>query len=165
MVSRAAVDALIDQKRVKLVLDLKPALDADTLRERIRREMADMQPEEFFAELLRKLVPKNLVVPLAKEVDFHSKSYISKLTDTEIERLIKILKGMVFPITDYAPFEYAVVTAGGVSCDEVNRYTMESVKVKGLYFAGEVLDIDADTGGYNLQVAFSTGRLAGQLKK
>ncbi len=164
-VSRAAVDALIDQKRVKLVLDLKPALDADTLRERIRREMADMQPEEFFAELLRKLVPKNLVVPLAKEVDFHSKSYISKLTDTEIERLIKILKGMVFPITDYAPFEYAVVTAGGVSCDEVNRYTMESVKVKGLYFAGEVLDIDADTGGYNLQVAFSTGRLAGQLKK
>ena len=87
-VSRAAVDALIDQKRVKLVLDLKPALDADTLRERIRREMADMQPEEFFAELLRKLVPKNLVVPLAKEVDFHSKSYISKLTDTEIERLI-----------------------------------------------------------------------------
>ncbi len=57
------------------------------------------------------------------------------------------------------------MTAGGVSCDEVNRYTMESVKVKGLYFAGEVLDIDADTGGYNLQVAFSTGRLAGQLKK
>lgn len=164
-VSRAAVDALIDQKRVKLVLDLKPALDADTLRERIRREMSDMQPEEFFAELLRKLVPKNLVVPLAKEVDFHSKSYISKLTDTEIERLIKILKGMVFPITDYAPFEYAVVTAGGVSCGEVNRYTMESMKVKGLYFAGEVLDIDADTGGYNLQVAFSTGRLAGQLKK
>ena len=72
-------------------------------------------------------------MPLAKEVDFHSKSYISKLTDTEIERLIKILKGMVFPITDYAPFEYAVVTAGGVCCDEVNKYTMESLKVGGLY--------------------------------
>lgn len=164
-VSRDAVDALIEERHVKLVVDLKPALDADTLRERIRREMADMRPDEFFAELLRKLVPRNMVVPLAKEVDFHSKSYISKLTDTEIERLIKILKGMVFPIVDYAPFEYAVVTAGGVSCDEVNRYTMESTKVKGVYFAGEVLDIDANTGGYNLQIAFSTGRLAGQLKK
>lgn len=164
-VSRDAVDALIEERHVKLVVDLKPALDADTLRERIRREIADMRPDEFFAELLRKLVPRNMVVPLAKEVDFHSKSYISKLTDTEIERLIKILKGMVFPIVDYAPFEYAVVTAGGVSCDEVNRYTMESTKVKGVYFAGEVLDIDADTGGYNLQIAFSTGRLAGQLKK
>ncbi len=164
-VSRDAVDALIEERHVKLVVDLKPALDADTLRERIRREMSDMRPDEFFAELLRKLVPRNMVVPLAKEVDFHSKSYISKLTDTEIERLIKILKGMVFPIVDYAPFEYAVVTAGGVNCDEVNRYTMESTKVKGVYFAGEVLDIDADTGGYNLQIAFSTGRLAGQLKK
>ncbi|MBP3456348.1 MAG: NAD(P)/FAD-dependent oxidoreductase [Alistipes sp.] len=164
-VSRDAVDALIEERHVKLVVDLKPALDADTLRERIRREMADMRPDEFFAELLRKLVPRNMVVPLAKEVDFHSKSYISKLTDTEIERLIKILKGMVFPIVDYAPFEYAVVTAGGVNCDEVNRYTMESTKVKGVYFAGEVLDIDANTGGYNLQIAFSTGRLAGQLKK
>lgn len=163
--SRDAVDALIEERRVKLVLDLKPALDADTLRERIRREMADMRPDEFFAELLRKLVPRNMVVPLAKEVDFHSKSYIGKLTDKEIERLIKILKGMVFPIVDYAPFEYAVVTAGGVDCNEVNRYTMESTKVKGVYFAGEVLDIDADTGGYNLQIAFSTGRLAGQLKK
>lgn len=164
-VSRDAVDALIEERHVKLVVDLKPALDADTLRERIRREIADMRPDEFFAELLRKLVPRNMVVPLAKEVDFHSKSYISKLTDTEIERLIKILKGMVFPIVDYAPFEYAVVTAGGVSCDEINRYTMESTKVKGVYFAGEVLDIDANTGGYNLQIAFSTGRLAGQLKK
>lgn len=164
-VSRDAVDALIEERHVKLVVDLKPALDADTLRERIRREMSDMRPDEFFAELLRKLVPRNMVVPLAKEVDFHSKSYISKLTDTEIERLIKILKGMVFPIVDYAPFEYAVVTAGGVSCDEINRYTMESTKVKGVYFAGEVLDIDANTGGYNLQIAFSTGRLAGQLKK
>jgi predicted flavoprotein YhiN len=80
-------------------------------------------------------------------------------------RLVKILKGMAFPIVDYAPFQYAIVTAGGVDCSEVNKYTMQSERVKGLYFAGEVLDIDANTGGYNLQIAFSTGRLAGQLKK
>jgi predicted Rossmann fold flavoprotein len=163
--SRDAVDAIIDEKRVKIVVDLKPALDEETLIARIEREIAEMQPNEFFSELLRKLVPKQLVVPLAKEVDFHSKTYVSKLTDAEKLRLVKILKGMVFPISDYAPFQYAIVTAGGVDCSEVNKYTMESTLVKGLYFAGEVLDIDANTGGYNMQVAFSTGRLAGQLKK
>ena len=163
--SRDAVDALIDERKVKIVLDMKPALDEETLFDRIKREIAEMQPEEFFAELLRKLVPKNLVVPIARELDVHSKNYIRKVTDAEINRLIKVLKGMVFPITDYAPFEYAVVTAGGVCCDEVNKYTMESLKVGGLYLAGEVLDLDANTGGYNMQIAFSTGRLAGQLKK
>ena len=163
--SRDAVDALIEEKRVKIVVDMKPALDEETLFERIKREIAEMQPDEFFSELLRKLVPKHFVIPIAHELDIHSKNYIRKITDTEIHRLIKVLKGMVFPITDYAPFEYAVVTAGGVRCDEVNKYTMESLKVKGLYFAGEVLDLDANTGGYNMQIAFSTGRLAGQLKK
>lgn len=163
--SRDAVDALIDERKVKIMLDMKPALDEDTLFDRIKREIAEMQPEEFFSELLRKLVPKNLVMPIAHELDVHSKNYIRKVTDAEIRRLIKVLKGMVFPIVDYAPFEYAVVTAGGVCCDEVNKYTMESLKVKGLYFAGEVLDLDANTGGYNMQIAFSTGRLAGQLKK
>ena len=164
-VSRDAVDALIDERRVKLVLDMKPALTEEILTERIKREIEEMQPDEFFAELVRKLVPKPMVMPIARELDIHSKNYIRKVTEAEIRRLVKVLKGMVFPITDYAPFEYAVVTAGGVCCDEVNKYTMESLKVKGLYFAGEVLDIDANTGGYNLQIAFSTGRLAGQLKK
>lgn len=163
--SRDAVDALIEEKRVKMVIDLKPALTEEILTERIKREIEEMQPDEFFSELLRKLVPKHLVMPIAHEMDVHSKNYIRKVTDAEINRLVKILKGFVFPITDYAPFEYAVVTAGGVRCDEVNKYTMESLKVKGLYFAGEVLDLDANTGGYNLQIAFSTGRLAGQLKK
>lgn len=163
--SRDAVDALIEEKKVKIVLDMKPALTEEILFERIKREIAEMQPDEFFSELLRKLVPKHFVIPIAHELDIHSKNYIRKVTDAEIHRLIKVLKGMVFPITDYAPFEYAVVTAGGVKCDEVNKYTMESLKVKGLYFAGEVLDLDANTGGYNMQIAFSTGRLAGMLKK
>ena len=102
---------------------------------------------------------------LAQEVDIRANCYVGKITEEQITRLVRTLKGLTFPITDYAPFEYAVVTAGGVRCDEVNPYTMESLKVKGLYFAGEVLDIDANTGGYNLQIAFSTGRLAGSLKK
>ncbi len=164
-VSRDAVDALIDEKRVKLVVDLKPGLTEEMLRDRIERELQEMQPDEFFSELLRKLVPKPLVLPVANELDIHSKNYVRKLTEAEKMRLVKLLKGFVFPITDYAPFPFAVVTAGGIRCDEVNKYTMESLKVKGLYFAGEVLDLDANTGGYNLQIAFSTGRLAGLLKK
>lgn len=163
--SRDAVDALIDGKRVKLVLDLKPALSEEVLRERIARELAELEPTEFFGELLRKLVPKPLVMPLAQEMDIHSKSYVSKISEDQITRLVRTLKGLTFPITDYAPFEYAITTAGGVNCEEVNPYTMESLKVRGLYFAGEVLDLDANTGGYNLQIAFSTGRLAGMLKK
>ena len=163
--SRDAVDALLEEKSVKLELDLKPALTEEILRERIKREVAEMQPEDFFAELVRRLVPKPLVVPICKELDVHSRLYISKVSDKEFERLIKVLKGWSFPISDYAPFEYAVVTAGGVSCSEVNEYTMESLKIKGMYFAGEVLDVDANTGGYNLQIAFSTGHLAGLLKK
>ena len=163
--SRDAVDGLLEEKSVKIELDLKPALTEDILRERIKREVAEMRPEDFFAELVRRLVPKPLVVPICKELDVHSRLYISKVSDKEFERLIKVLKGWSFPIADYAPFEYAVVTAGGVSCSEVNEYTMESLKIKGMYFAGEVLDVDANTGGYNLQIAFSTGHLAGLLKK
>ena len=163
--SRDAVDALIDERRVKIVLDLKPALTPEILRERIHREIAGMPEEEFFAELMRKLVPKPMVMPLCRELDIQSKTYLKKIDDRLIDRLITVLKGFVLPVTDYAPFEYAVVTAGGVCCDEINRHTMESLKIKGLYFAGEVLDLDANTGGYNLQIAFSTGRLAGMLKQ
>ena len=118
--SRDAIDALLDEKSVKIELDLKPALTEDILRERIKREVAEMQPEECFAELVRRLVPKPLVVPICKELDVHSRLYISKVSDKEFERLIKVLKGWSFPISDYAPFEYAVVTAGGVSSSEVN---------------------------------------------
>ena len=164
-VSRDAVDALIAEKEVVLTLDLKSALTEEIIRERISREMEDMAPTEVFAELLRKLLPKPLIIPFAAELGVHSQTYVDRLTEEQIMALITMLKNYTFPIVDYAPFEYAVVTAGGVCCDEVNPLTMESLKIKGLYFAGEVLDIDANTGGYNLQIAFSTGRMAGMLKK
>lgn len=163
--SRDAVDALIDGRKVKLVLDLKSALTPEQLADRIRREIEQLSPTDMFSELLRKLVPRPMVLALAKELDVHSKTYISKVTEKELHRLAVVLKHYVFPITDYRPFTEAIVTAGGVDVGSVNRYTMESTLVRGLYFAGEVLDLDAATGGYNLQIAFSTGRLAGMLKK
>lgn len=162
--SRTAVDALIEGKKVELSIDLKHALDEDILLERIERETAALEPDSVMADLLRKLVPKELVMPVAKAIGSHPKRETKHLDESTISGLIKILKDFRIPISDYRPFDEAIVTAGGVNVAEVNPATMESRLVRGLYFAGEVLDLDANTGGYNLQIAFSTGRLAGETK-
>ncbi|MDR2890436.1 MAG: NAD(P)/FAD-dependent oxidoreductase [Alistipes sp.] len=163
--SRAAVDALIEEKKVEIALDLKPALTEEILLERIAREIAQLEPQAFAVELMRKLLPKNLIFTVADGAGVGIKTPVSRLTDEEIGRLVAAMKRVVFPIVDYGPWDEAIVTAGGVSTDQVDPQTLQSRLVKGLYFAGEVLDIDADTGGYNLQIAFSTGRLAAQLKQ
>lgn len=163
--SRAAVDALIDERQVEVVLDLKSALDEETLHARIARELEQLTPQSFAIELLRKMLPRNLVYFVAGQAEIHPKSYALRLTPEEIGRIIAAMKRVVFPISDYGPWEESIVTAGGVDTAEVDPETMQSRLVKGLYLAGEVLDLDADTGGYNLQIAFSTGRLAAQLKK
>ncbi len=162
--SRKAVDALIDGRKVELSLDLKPALDKQTLQDRITREMEALTPENPTSDLLRKLMPRELVMPIAKLADTHPKRQLKYFDDKVCNALIDALKDFRIPVTDYRPFEEAIVTAGGVAVSEVNPETMESKIVRGLYFAGEVLDIDANTGGYNLQIAFSTGRLAGRLR-
>lgn len=163
--SREAVDAVIDEKQVEVVLDLKPALNEDTLRARISRETEQLGPQAFAIELLRKMLPRNLVYFVAGQAGIHPKAFAARLTDKEIGLVIAAMKRIVFPISDYGPFEEAIVTAGGVDVEQVDPQTLQSKLVKGLYFAGEVLDLDADTGGYNLQIAFSTGRLASKLMK
>lgn len=162
--SRMAVDALIEERKVELSVDLKPALDKATLKERIARETAELGPEAPMADLLRRLMPKELVMPIARAVGGHPKRLLRQTGPQMTTDLIDILKDFRIPVSDYRPFQEAIVTAGGISVDEVNPATLESRRVRGLYFAGEVLDLDANTGGYNLQIAFSTGRLAGQLK-
>ena len=162
--SRMAVDALIEERKVELSVDLKPALDKATLKERIARETAELGPEAPMADLLRRLMPKELVMPIARAVGGHPKRLLRQAGPQMTTDLIDILKDFRIPVSDYRPFQEAIVTAGGISVDEVNPATLESRRVRGLYFAGEVLDLDANTGGYNLQIAFSTGRLAGQLK-
>ena len=163
--SRDAVDALIEGREVRIRLDLKPAVTEEMLRERIDREAEELAPTDFVGNLLRKLAPKAMAEALAAELGIPYKNYIGKLTDSHKEQLARLLKGFEIPITDYRPFTEAVVTAGGVSVGDVDPETMQSRLIGGLYFAGEVLDLDADTGGYNLQIEFSTGHLAGQLKK
>ncbi len=162
--SRSAVDAVIDERKVELALDLKPGMTEDVLRDRIAREVTELDEKAFTADLLRKLLPRGLVFFVANEAGVNPKTFAVRLTEEEIGRLIGAMKRAVFPIVDYGPWEQAIVTAGGVSLAEVDPETLQSRLVKGLYFAGEVLDLDADTGGYNLQIAFSTGRLASQLR-
>lgn len=160
--SRTAVDALSDSNRVEAVIDLKPALSAEKLRNRIGREMASLGNEASVKLLLQKLLPSQLRQIMAKKAALPLSLPLGKLSAQDTERLVSVLKGWRFPVRDYRPFTEAIVTAGGVDLSEVDPLTLESRKIGGLYFAGELLDIDADTGGYNIQVAFSTGYLAGK---
>lgn len=162
--SRMAVDALIEDKTVELSIDLKSALDEETISQRIDREMAELTEENVTADLLRKLMPKELTMVIARIAGTHPKRSLEQFNEATKKALIATLKDFRIPVSDYRPFEEAIVTAGGVDVSQMNPETLESKLISGLYFAGEVLDLDADTGGYNLQIAFSTGRLAGQLK-
>lgn len=159
-VSRTAVDAVSDGKRVELAIDLKPALSAEKLRNRLVREMEALGGSATVKMLLQKLLPPQLRAVVCRAADLSQGGVLSLLTESARERLVEVLKAWRFPVRDYRPFTEAIVTAGGVDLAEVDPRTMESCKVRGLYFAGELLDIDADTGGYNIQVALSTGYLA-----
>ena len=168
--SRCAVWALYNGQRVDIVLDLKPALTEDQLIKRMQREepaggfrsrehfsasgtetrAAEPVADRPFKSLLRSFLPEALVAP-----------FLRANPDLTSENLPRRLKNWTFRIIDYKGFDRAVVTAGGVSLKEIVPKTMASRLRPGLYFCGEVLDLDGDTGGYNLQIAFSTGSLAG----
>lgn len=149
--SRRAVWALCNGQKVDIILDLKPALTLEKLEARIARESASApRPSRLDPDSLRSFLPKPLVAPFRRANP-----------DLSLENLAKRLKSWSFPIVDYKGFDRAVVTAGGVSLKEIVPKTMASRLRPGLYFCGEVLDLDGDTGGYNLQIAFSTGALAG----
>lgn len=161
--SRMAVDALIDGHRVELALDLKPALTIQTLTARIARERDALAPKAPVRDLLRKLLPGPMVRPAATVMRINEAGPVTGFGEADSSRLARLLKDFRIPVSDYRPFEEAIVTAGGVATAEVDPLSMQSRLVGGLYFAGEVLDIDADTGGFNLQIAYSTGHLAGQM--
>lgn len=153
--SRQAVDAIIDKKKVMLTLDLKPALSKTKLQGRIEREVADMANLTLIA-LLRKLMPVAMTNVVIDSLPFSPNQKIATLSLENRNTIIDKIKNVEFKVTGYEGFDKAIITAGGVSLSQIDCSTMESKVVKGLYFAGEVIDIDADTGGYNLQVAFST---------
>lgn len=158
--SREAVDALAKGSRVDLGLDLKPALDPPTLAARLERELAE-RGGGTCANLLRAFLPPQLVPVFAQELGLAPGAPASRLKGEPGRRLLVLLKDWRLQVTGHGGWEEAIVTAGGVSLKEVDPRTLASRRVQGLHFAGEVLDLDANTGGYNLQIAFSTGWLAG----
>lgn len=158
-VSRKCVNALINGSKVNIIIDLKPAVDLEDLTVRIStlwnevskdKKNANKQYKDRFKILLTKVLPMSII-----------QGFTRLNPNADHKTLAKALKNWKFEIEGYVGYERCVITAGGVSCEEVAPKTLESKLVPGLYFAGEVLDIDADTGGYNLQTAFSTGFLAG----
>lgn len=147
-------------KGAKLYIDLKPALTVEQLDKRILREFEENKNKQFKNAISSLFLSKLLsVMPMLAQIDPEKK--VHEITKEERERFVAVIKRMELTITGVRDYDEAIITKGGVATSEVNPSTMESKLVKGLYFAGEVLDVDALTGGYNLQIAWSTGHLAG----
>jgi predicted Rossmann fold flavoprotein len=159
--SSLMVDALREGKQVSLVLDLKPALDEHKLDARLQRDFSKRHRERMDS-VLRGLVAKEMVPVCLEETGISADRLAGEVRAAERKRLRHWLKNISFTFTGYRGLKEAIVTAGGVDLREIDPRTMASKRCPGLYLAGELLDLQADTGGYNLQAAFSTGRLAGE---
>ena len=145
---------------IELHIDLKPALDKDKLDARLQRDFVQYSRKQM-ANGMKDLLPQRLIAPVLDEAFIDEEKFVNQLSRAERQRLVDVLKAFVVPVTGTRPLAEAIVTAGGVSLKEIDPKTMESKLVKGLFIAGEVMDIDGYTGGYNLQAAFSTGYAAG----
>lgn len=159
--SRQAVIALRSGAKVSLALNLKPALSCGQLKDRLQRDCISfgLEPLEIF---LKHYLPRALIRPFINAMSLKPGEQARKLAPAQSERLLRGLRHWTFPVVRYGGFERAVVTAGGISLKEIQKKDMRSKIAKNLFFAGEVIDLDGDTGGYNLQIAFSTGMLAGK---
>ena len=144
-----------------MVINLKPALSDEKLDERLLRDFEDNKNKDFINSL-GELLPRKLIPIIVKLSKIEPSAKINQITREQRQGLVKLLKNLKLTVTGFRPIDEAIVTKGGISLSEVNPKTMESKIVSGLYFAGEVLDVDAFTGGFNLQIAFSTGYSAGE---
>ncbi len=144
-----------------LYIDLKPALDMEQLDRRLVRDLEENKNKQF-KNALGKLFPAKLIPVMIRLSGIHPDKKVNEITREERRDFVELIKALPLTVTGLRGFQEAVITRGGIDVRDVNPSTMESRKVKGLYFAGEVLDLDALTGGFNLQIAWSTGYLAGR---
>lgn len=158
--SRQFNRTILQGKEVEISIDLKPALDYETLDRRLLRDLAE-HSRMHLKGILKGLLPSSLIPVCLDLLKLDPDKPASQVTAQERKRLRDWLKDFRFQITGLRGFSEAIVTSGGVSTREIDPKTMESKLIKNLYFAGEIIDLDADTGGYNLQIAFSTGWIAG----
>ncbi len=159
--SRRASELLMEGKKdIELRLNLKPALTHEKLRERVDRDFAAYEQKQLHNGMID-LLPRRLIDIVLNAAGLDTKRVVGQISSKERERLVRALQSLPLTITGTRPLAEAIVTAGGVATREIDPRTMESKLVKHLYFAGELVDVDANTGGYNLQAAFSMGYAAG----
>ncbi len=159
--SGKVIDLLALNKTVFVDIDLKPALSAQQLDARLLREFK-LNSKKSIKNMLKELLPLSLIMVFIDAAGIDPLKKCSQITQKERENIISLLKGFRLEISGPRPIEEGMVTRGGVSLKQIDPRTMESRRIKGLYFCGEMIDLDADTGGFNLQAAFSTGYLAGE---
>ena len=150
-----------DMAGMKFIIDLKPALTKQQLDGRILRDFSECK-NSCFKNSLGRLLPAKLIPVITRLSGIDADKKVHSVTKQERTGLVDLLKGLEMTPEGMRGFDEAIITRGGVMVKEINPATMESKKVKGMYFAGEVIDTDAVTGGYNLQIAWSTGYLAGK---
>lgn len=155
------VDKKISNGKIVLKIDLKPALSFEQLDARILRDFTEVKNKQF-KNSLDKLLPKKMIDVVIDKSKIDPEKHVNEITREERMNLIELLKCFEIRIDGFRPVDEAIVTAGGISVKEINPKTMESKIVSGLYFAGEIIDVDAYTGGFNLQIAYSTGFTAGK---
>ena len=154
------IEELLKNKQIKLIIDLKPALSSDKLDQRILRDF-EVEKNKSFKNSLDKLLPQKLIPVIIKISKIDPEIKVNSITKEQREGLVKLLKNFEVTVKKFRPIEDAIITAGGINVKEINPKTMESKLIKNLYFAGEIIDVDGYTGGFNLQIAYSTGFVAG----
>ena len=152
----------LENQSVYVILDCKPALTKEKLDKRLIREF-ETAPNLSIKNCLGSLLPKSMIPVILKRISLDGRTAVNQITKQERQRLIEEIKSMKFSILSLRDWKEAIITSGGVSVKDIDPSTMESKKVKNLFFAGEMIDVDAMTGGYNLQIAWSTGYLAGKM--
>jgi len=158
--SRLAVEALQKNQKVEFTIDLKPALDEQKLDTRLMRDLNEHGKKKI-ANIFKFWLPSTMVPVFIEDLGIDPDKECHQVSGKERKWIRHMLKNLSFEISHNRSFKEAIITAGGISCKDISPKTMESKKVSGLYFAGEVIDLDAETGGYNLQIAYSTGWVAG----
>ena len=158
--SRIVVDELHKNNKVEVTVDLKPALDEQKLDRRLLRDLNEHGKKKI-SNIFRYWLPSTMVPVFIDLLGLDPEKECHQISSKERKQIRYLLKNLRFRITNHRSFKEAIITAGGVSTNEISSKTMESKVVKGLYFAGEMIDLDAKSGGYNLQIAYSTGWLAG----
>ena len=155
------IGELFKKQKIVLKIDLKPALSEEKLDERILRDFKAYKNKQF-KNSLDKLLPQKLIPIIIEKSQINPDKKVNEITKEERKKLVETFKKFEVIIKEFRPIEEAIVTSGGINIKEINPKTMESKKVKGLYFAGEIIDVDSYTGGFNLQIAYSTGYTAGR---